>query len=286
MLIFLLFSIFVFSKSFGHDSGQGIRPNVYFDESRIRQISREVAEDVTIRVVRNNVNDHHIKQISREVAEEVAGRVARNTVHNELFWKDFFDKLGSKSESLKDDVKRHVMNKVSDEVRRNVETQLESFVKLQIPSHVAKNLNDQLPAVLNRDEQMKQILANHAKNLSHELYATAQNVLNQIVQEERYHKMYDGVKTSADQKVNMLIQEKDNEIASKMQEHSRIFKSFLGESSRTVDNQVKTISEANRRIDNQNVQISKLQDSVTSLSWTVGILIAMFVICFCKVTLF
>lgn len=197
-------------------------------------------------------------------------KFVRQSVSDEIFWRDYLSSVATR------DLLSQIPEKVQSETNRLVppmiNRELETFSRVQIPSHVARALAEQLPGFLNNNAQMQQILHHHSLNLNQQLTDAAHIVLEQVVNEDQYHIMTNRLSAAITQKSEENLTRVNNDANRRLAANDEAFQTALTEMRRQVNNQVEALAEANRRSDEQSSQIKTLQTELSSLRWMVGIL--------------
>ena len=146
------------------------------------------------------------------------------------------------------------------ETKETKEMTKEAIKELErnVPALVTREMVSQITGYLNNHVAMQDILSFHAGNLNQKLYLVAEEILNKIVNEERYHTLYLKLEQAAKEKVDRMIEEKKKVWIEQMQFHEVRFNKMLDEHRKRIEEELNNISKTNKRMD-------KLQDSISSL---------------------
>lgn len=188
---------------------------------------------------------------------------------DELFWRDFLSSFAKKD--LLADIPEKVQHETNRLVPNLVRSELETFARVQIPSHVSNALVQQLPGFLNNNVQMQQILREHSVELNQQLVDSAHTVLDRVVNEDQYHTMTTRLSAAITQKSEENLTRLTNEANRRLNSNDSEFQSALAEMRNQVNTQLQQVTESNRRLDTQDEKIKQLQGELSSLRWVVGI---------------
>lgn len=186
----------------------------------------------------------------------------RRAVNDEMFWRDLLQKF-----SIKDLIQTEVTNRVPNEVRNIVPNivnqQLDNYTRIQIPSHVAKNLAEQITGFLNNHVQMQNILENHSKKLNEDLYVSAKSTLDRLTNEEQYHSVTKSHLENMDKRYNSEIDIFKGISKGLLKSQENTFVDSL----ESMKNQVNKETENIRNIDNE---CKSLRAEITTMKWLAG----------------
>jgi len=123
--------------------------------------------------------------------EENFKKYVREAINSELFWREMLQRyqLDSHIESkVKSTVPDLVKNQTSDlksSIQKSVNEKLDTYSK-SLSGNIALELNNQVPAYLNNNYRMGQILDSHTQQLNNTLYESAKQTLDKLTNEEKY----------------------------------------------------------------------------------------------------
>lgn len=136
-----------------------------------------------------------------------------------------------------------------ENMKKEIENKLNNFAQIQIPAHVAKEMAQQITNYLSNHIAMQDILSHHAGRLNAQLYSTAEEILNNIVKEERYHTLYNKLENEIKNRIELMIEEKKKVWIEQMQMHEIRFNKMLNEHKNKIEEELSRISKVNKKID-------------------------------------
>jgi len=224
--------------------------------------------------------------------EEDFKRYVREVINNELFWRDLIQKIQSDSQ-LESKIKSIMLEfvdkqssinkqKIVESVRKNID----GFAQTQLPNIVSGELGRQLPAYLNNDYRMKDILFTHSESLNKKLQESATDTLNKLTNEEQYQL----VTTSH---INNQSLRFDAAISEQLRQNSITFNqqmsSYAAQGNNAISDFIQTSNQAlmhftdfNAKADVLDNRIKKLEEKATELKNENMIQTALITVCaFC-----
>lgn len=194
----------------------------------------------------------------------------RQAVNNEMFWRDLFQKynLGSDIQNeldrkLPSSVKHEVMNFVPNMINQ----QLDNYTKIQIPSHVAKNLSEQITGFLNNHTVMQNILEGHSKKLNEDLEVSAKNTLDRVTNEDQYHQVTNSHLDNMEKRCTKQIKEFKDISKGLIKSQENTFTDKLKNMQSQVNKEIETLKNTNNLLDIQGKKIEYLESQLSSLKW-------------------
>lgn len=223
----------------------------------------------------------------------------RKAVNDELFWRDILNTYSISSmvqnelnNKLPTQVKSEtllVVNKMVSEQNTKVSDQLESYTRIQIPSHVSKALQDQMTGFLNNHVQMNQILAQHSENLKQNfmqysasldqnLRDSAARALSEVTNDPQHYALAQQHITIQNQKFEIALVNQNKQFNDNLIAHNGQINEYVKKVNEHVNRELQTVTEANKKveeqtkvIEKQNKKIDKLEQHIGSLQMYFGI---------------
>lgn len=204
----------------------------------------------------------------------------RKAINNEMFWRDILQQYSISSmvqnelnNKLPAQVKSEtllVVNKMVSEQNTKVSEQLDNYTRIQIPSHVAKALQDQITGYLNNNVQMTQILSQHSANLNQNLYDSANRILTDVVNDPQHYKLASQHIEIQNLKCSSALIEQNKRFSENLVSHNGQVNEYLKKVNDRVSLELKNVTEANQKVEEQNKKITKQQDKINKLEQHIG----------------
>lgn len=198
----------------------------------------------------------------------------RQAINNEMFWRELLQRYSISDmvrTELNNTVPRQVKNEAQNIIGPLVRDQLDNYTKIQIPSHVAKSLSEQITGFLNNHVQMNQILINHSSSLNQQLYNSATETLARVVNEEQYHQVtsahLNAMNTRFDNYINDLQKKTESLLAS----YDQRFNQKLQDIQNQVNKELESLVQTNIKVKEQETKINDLQNNLFLTKVTFGV---------------
>lgn len=124
-------------------------------------------------------------------------RYVRDAINTEFFWRDIFQnqnyrnvvdrRVDDKMSNIKEQIKNSTTNLVMEKLESYTKSQLPKNILYELDKQLPDQIQKQLPAYLDRNPKMQEILQAHINQLNTVLYNSAKQTLDQLTNEEQYH---------------------------------------------------------------------------------------------------
>lgn len=218
------------------------------------------------------------KEIAAFCKKEIFKQCVRQAINDELFWKDILQKY-SVASIVREEMAREIPGKVKTEVGYIVpdlvEKKLNNFIANPLAAHIAKELNNQVPAFLANNYQMQQILASHSTNLNGILERAANDILNRIVHDPTHHELAQQHLQAIDAKGEAKIAEVNTRCQQMMVDHGYNFNTQVSAMKKQCDAELSELKDKlqkmeifSKTLNDQQCKLRELQlQSINSNFW-------------------
>ncbi len=197
----------------------------------------------------------------------------RRAVNDEMFWRDLLQKYNVTS-TVQNELTRYLPSAVQLEANKivgsMVQSQLDNYTKIQIPSHVAKCLAEQITGFLNHHTQMNEILEKHSKDLNGKLSVSAKKTLDEVTNEPQYHKVTESHLDNMTKRFEAKMKELDSQSSSQLSQQQSTFNSALATMKKQVTDEVQALKDANTKLGEQERKINDLRGELMMFKWAFG----------------
>ncbi len=197
----------------------------------------------------------------------------RAAVNDEMFWRDLIQRCNVSS-LVKDELARQLPPLVKSEsqtiVTNLAESKFNNFISINLPGHIANELNRQVPVYLNNNGQMQQILNTHSHYLNHQLEALATETLSNLVNEPQYQIVTAAHLNSMQEKCDKKIAEIQNTHDAKLKENDRAMTLQMKTMKNDYDRDLGSLKEKLDSVNKLTDKVVILERENHSMKWLIG----------------
>ena len=188
----------------------------------------------------------------------------RQAINNEMFWRDLLQRY-SITDMVQSELNNKLPNQVRVEAQKVIREDMDNYTRIQLPSHVAKSLSEQISGFLNNNSQMNEILSKHSSSLNQQLTSSATNTLNRVTNEEQYHLVTSSHLKNMEQRFDNWIIGLNKRATELEKEITIKFNSNLESMKQQVANELQTLTDTTKTV-------TRLEQEISTLKWALGLL--------------
>ena len=188
----------------------------------------------------------------------------RQAVSDEMFWRDLLQRYNVDLQ-----IPNQVKYQVQNIVPKIVQEQLDNYTKIQIPSHVAKNMAEQVTGFLNNHNQMNQILLEHSLKLNEQLTNSAKDTLDRVTNEEQYHQVTNSHLKNMNNRFEDVMKSIENNATLQLDNQNKVFYNNMKDMHDRVAAEIKTLKETNEKLKDVEKTVNNLEGELFILKGVV-----------------